>query len=443
MKLEDIKLSDLRVNSANDRHGELVDEDAAIEWLLKHRTLHMQNLAKDIISTGEIYEPPLVHPHNGHFIVYDGNRRTTVLKLLDDPQRAPSSDWAEFFSDLRKNWTGAFPSTVECQIEEDRDRLDEILYRRHTGQQSGVGQSQWDAEAKSNFEKRTGKKTKINVAEEIERLLVSSGRLENELKIPRSNLNRLLSAEQFRNRAGIAVDSNKLRYTHAEEKVLNALERIARDLASRTITLEDIWDNDSKRAYLNKLDQEKVLPRSEDALARTAPAKAKSTQTKTSQTKTFHNESKPSSDPGKRRHLIRNLDFGLQQTQNNRKILDIFNELQHRLKFDEHDNAIAVLFRVLLELSLEHYIKGASVPDIQKGENLSGKYRKALRHMFEAGKFEKKQFEALKKFEKGDPLFSTTTLHSYVHSADFFPSDHHLKSMWDTLEGFIVNCLKA
>ncbi|RCK21960.1 hypothetical protein [Thalassospira lucentensis] len=438
MKLEDIKLSDLRVNSANDRHGELIDEDAAIEWLLKHRTLHMQNLAKDIVSTGAIYEPPLVHPHDGHFIVYDGNRRTSVLKLLSVPQRAPSSDWADFFSNLRENWTGAFPSTVECQIEEDRDRLDEILYRRHTGQQSGVGQSQWDAEAKSNFERRTGKKTKINVAEEIERLLISSGRIDNELKIPRSNLNRLLSAEQFRNRAGIAVDSNKLRYTHDEDKVLNALERIARDLSSRTITLEDIWDNDSKRAYLNKLDQEKVLPRSEDALPKTAPAKAKSTQTKTSQ-----KESKPSSDPGKRRHLIRNLDFGFQQTQKNRKILDIFNELQHRLKFDEHDNAIAVLFRVLLELSLEHYIEAASVTDIQKGDKLSNKYRKTLTHMFDTGKIDKKQIDALKKFETGDPLFSTTTLHSYVHSADFFPSDHHLKSMWDTLESFIVKCLKA
>jgi hypothetical protein len=438
MRLKKIKIEDLRVNSANDRHGELVDEDTAIEWLLKHRTLHMQNLAKDVVSTGEIFEPPLVHPHKGQYIVYDGNRRTTVLKLLNDPQKAPSSDWATFFTDLKTNWNGTFPKAIECQIENDRDRLDEILYRRHTGQQSGIGQSQWDAEAKSNFEKRTGKRTKINVAEEIERLLVESDRLDSKLRIPRSNLNRLLSAEQFRNRAGIAVVSNKLKFTHEEAKVLGALNRIARDLISKEVTLEDIWDNESKRAYLNKLDKENVLPTSKDALPKTVEAKAKSPKEKALQT-----SEKPSTDPGKRRHLIRNLDYGIQQTHQNRKTLDIFTELQHRLKFDDHDNAIAVLFRVLLELSIEHYIGTEKIPNIQRGDKLSNKYQKALSHMLSTGDLEKKQFDTLKKFEKNDPLFSTNTLHSYVHSADFFPSDHHLKSMWDILEVFIVRCLKS
>ena len=157
MKYEDLKLDQLSVNRANDRHGELVDEDAAIEWLLTHRANHMRNLAKDIVSAGEIYEPPLVRKEGDVFVVYDGNRRTTALKLLAKPQRAMSADWARFFRTLRDQWDGDFPTSVTCQIEQDRERLDEILYRRHTGQQSGVGQSQWDAPAKTNFERRTGK----------------------------------------------------------------------------------------------------------------------------------------------------------------------------------------------------------------------------------------------------------------------------------------------
>ena len=47
MLLKNIALKDLAVNRANDRHGELTDEDAAIEWLLVHRELHMRNLARD------------------------------------------------------------------------------------------------------------------------------------------------------------------------------------------------------------------------------------------------------------------------------------------------------------------------------------------------------------------------------------------------------------
>lgn len=438
MKIQNIKLALLKVNRTNDRHGELIDEDAAIDWLLKHRTLHMRNLTADIVASGEIYEPPLVHKEGDNFVVYDGNRRTTVLKLLDQPQLAPSKDWAEFFSKLRAKWSGKFPSTIACQVENNRERLDEILYRRHTGQQRGVGQSQWDAEAKSYFEKRTGKRTKINVAEEIEKILHGANRLTPEQRVPRSNLNRLLSAEQFRNRAGVAVDGNKLKFTHEEEKVLVALTRIAQDLISRKKTLDDIWDNNAKRIYLNELDQENVLPKAKDALADIVDAKPNPAPAPDQRT-----PDSPSPEPEKRRHLIRNLDFGLEQTHQNRRALDIFTELQHHLKFDEHDNAIAVLFRVLLELSMEAYIEAKHVPDIQKGDRLSNKYRKVLSYMMSESVIDKKYHDSLKKFEKNDPIFSANTLHAYVHNADFFPSDHHLKNMWDTLEKFIIVCLKV
>ena len=58
MQLKNIPLKDLSVNSANDRHGELVDEQAAIEWLLTHRAVHMRNLAKDIVAEGRIEVVP-------------------------------------------------------------------------------------------------------------------------------------------------------------------------------------------------------------------------------------------------------------------------------------------------------------------------------------------------------------------------------------------------
>jgi hypothetical protein len=317
--------------------------------------------------------------------------------------------------------------------------LDEILYRRHTGQKSGVGQSQWHAEAKSNFEKRTGKNTKIDIAEEIETILRGAGRLNKKDRIPRSNMKRLLSAEQFRNRAGIAVEKNKLKFTHNEEKVLPALERVAHDLISKKITLDDLWDNDAKRRYLDSLDQEGILPTAKDALHEKKDAIPAAVSTASPVKK----NPKKSSDPEKRRTLIRDLDYGLQQTQHNRRVLDIFIELQHRLKFDEHDNAIAVLLRVLLELSIELYIQKQNVPEIHNGDKLANKYRKTLAHMYDSDLIDKKYRDSLKKFENSDPLFSANTLHSYVHSPDFFPSDHHLKSMWDTLATFVVICLKV
>ena len=47
-----------------------------------------------------------------------------------------------------------------------------------------------------------------------------------------------------------------------------------------------------------------------------------------------------------------------------------------------------------------------------------------------------------KKFEDGSAIFSAHTLNAYVHSNEFFPSEHHLKNMWDTLEKFVVICIR-
>lgn len=440
MKTKIIPLKNLSVNAANDRHGELADEDKAIEWLLTRRAGHMRNLTKDIVAERGIYEPPLVHDDGGNYVVYDGNRRITCLKLLVAPQKAPSKDWADFFAAARKDWTGTFPDRIQCQVETDRDRLDEILYRRHTGGQSGVGQSQWDAEAKSNFERRTGKKTRVNVAEEIEHKLREAGVLRAGARLPRSNLNRLLSAEGFRNRVGVSVVKNHLEFTHDEAKVMTALTRIAEDLMSRTVVLEGLWNNKGKRGYLDKLEKEGILPTAKDALSQNKDFKTLKTPAKKPDAPV---PAPPAPVPELRTTLIRNIDYGVVPQAHTQRAHDIWNELQRRLKFGDHDNAIAVLFRVLLEFSVENYIERKKLSSVHANDKLANKFRKVLDDMTAQAILDKKYLSNLKKFEQTEPLVSANTLHAYVHHRSFFPSDHHLKSMWDTLADFVVSCLKA
>lgn len=213
MSYRHIPLEFLAINRANDRHGELENETAAIAWLFNNFESHMKNLAKDIVGEGEIFEPPLVFPEDEKFVVYDGNRRVTCLKLLDKPKRAPTVELQEFFGEQRAKWNGNFPSALQCQIETDRDRIDDILFRRHTGTQSGVGQTTWDDRMKSNFINRTGMGGPFNVADEIEKRLSAAGMLPRK-KIPRSNMNRLFSTETLRNRVGFAVNKGKFELTH-------------------------------------------------------------------------------------------------------------------------------------------------------------------------------------------------------------------------------------
>ena len=434
MAIRNIPLSSLVVNRANDRHGELENETAAIAWLFKEREQHMRNLAKDIVDRGQIYELPLVAPENGQFVVFDGNRRVTCLKLLNDPRRAPTIELQAFFREQRARWKGAFPKHVQCQVETDRDRIDEILFRRHTGTQNGVGQSTWDDRMKSTFVARTGKGSGPSVADEIERRLTDAGLLPARRKIPRSTLNRLLSAEPFRSRVGFSMKGGKFEFTHDPAKSLNALARIAADLANRDLVLGHIWDVDGKQHYLDKLAGEGILPLASDSLKKGEEAKLRPKAERT----------KPSAKttPTVRTTLIPQKDFGLTWPGRLQRHHQIWEELQFHLDLRKHPNAISVLLRVLLELALENYIKEARV-SVHENDKLATRLEKVGLHLKSAGHIDAKQVDVIRKFKQGDKLVSADTLNKYVHSPNFAPSPEHLMSMWDSLADVVVLSLKA
>ncbi|GLK76239.1 hypothetical protein GCM10008171_14930 [Methylopila jiangsuensis] len=434
MAIKKLALSALVVNRANDRHGELENETAAIAWLFKARETHMRSLTKDIVEQGEIYEYPLVSPDKSKFIVFDGNRRVTCLKLLDDPRRAPTTELQAFFRDQKALWKGAFPTEIQCQVEADRDRIDEILFRRHTGSQSGVGQSTWDDRMKANFVTRTGKGGGPQIADEIEKRLSEASLLPTRRKIPRSTLNRLLSSEPFRHRVGVSMKGGRFQFIQDEAKSLTALARIAKDMAERDLVLGDIWDIDGKQGYLDKLELEGVLPKKTVTVTTAEPTKSAEKPAKV----------KPSAKatPTLRTTLIPQKDFDLSWPGRLQRHHRIWEELQFHLDLRTHPNAISVLMRVLIELALENYIKEAKVT-AHENDKLATRLEKAGLHLQAAGRIDAKKIEVLKKFKQGEKLVSADTLNKYVHSTNFAPSPEHLMSIWDSLADVIVEMLKV
>ena len=109
---------------------------------------------------------------------------------------------------------------------------------------------------------------------------------------------------------------------------------------------------------------------------------------------------------------------------------------------EKHANAISVLFRVLLELAVDHYVDAHNV-SIYPNDKLAKRVEKLGDALFSHGKIDKKQRTATKKFGQLDQLVSADTLNRYVHSPNFAPSAKHLEALWDTMAEFIVACLKA
>ena len=433
MTYRKLPLASLVVNPANDRHGELENETAAIAQLFATQEGHMRSLARDLVANGELYEPPLVFPEGDRFVVADGNRRTTCLKLLASPRRAPTVELQQFFAELRLKWPGKFPDKIECRVEADRDRVDNILFRRHTGVQGGIGQSTWTDRMKVNFVLRTGKGSGLNVADEVEALLKSAKMLPSK-KVPRSNLNRLLSAEPLRNRLGISARKGKVTIIRDPEATVKALHRVASDLAGRVITLEDIWDTESKLRYIDQLEAEGVLPRVTQP-AKPTPAQPPKTSTPP-----------PKAAPPKPRpwpHLIPDVDYGLSWPAHLQRHRAIWEELQYKLDLGEAPNAISVLLRVLLELSIDNYIKRQKLASVFETDKLSRKSAKVATDLETRGKIDKKYHGAITKLQQGEEIVSIDTLNRYVHSPNFSVSPEHLRMLWATMADFVVLCLEA
>jgi len=422
----ELAIADLRINQANDRHGEVGSEDLAIAELFRLHDAQMRSLAADIAYQGAIYDPPLVMPSNDGYTVFDGNRRVTCVKLLADPARAPSVELRTYFADLKNNAQGRIPTRLVCQIEDDRNVIDSILFRRHTGSQKGVGQLDWNARAKLNFVERTGRGGRINVAAEVERLLAEAGRLP-EGNIPWSTLTRLLSSEEFRNRVGISTAGQHFRITHEHGAVADALHRIASDLANQVVTLGNLWNNEGKRAYLNRLEGEGVLPLESKRLE--APVEAgrapKNPRTKQLPPQPPQTTFVPADAPR------------IQWIATQQRVRAIWEELQS-LTLRDHPNAISALMRILVELSVESYI---AEHGLRTHNTLSHKLRAVSAHLLNRQIIDQAYYEELERIRLNDELISVASMQRYIHSPDFAPMESELRTYWVRLGRFLIATL--
>lgn len=139
----------------NPRHEEVVSEARAIERLYK--TENIEQLAHDIALYGvNPAERCIVYPldedeeitDHSNFIVAEGNRRVCALKLLSDPDLAPS-DIRQKIESYARQWSPI--EEIDVVIITDEERRRHWLLRIHDGVQGGRGRKPWNAEQKTRF----------------------------------------------------------------------------------------------------------------------------------------------------------------------------------------------------------------------------------------------------------------------------------------------------
>jgi hypothetical protein len=434
MEIVSIAISRLKLNPFNDRHGPLRDEVSAIQWLLENRDNHMRQLASDLAKIKRLFEYPLVRQEVEDYIVFDGNRRICCIKLILNPKLAPIEKWVDFFSELGSSEVTAAFSEVECEVEPDLEVIDEKLYRRHTGSQEGVGQSQWDPAGKSFFLVRTGKDS-AGLGESIERVLKVEGLIDSKAEIPWSNLQRLLSSEPIRKRIGLSFAGGELTYLGDKNQNLRTLQRIANDLSSQKVVLGDLWNNEKKSRYLDRLKADGF------AVDQPPGKQSRAPEIKGSETPQIYRPAARGKAP-KEKHLIAGVDqnpfLHLPKMERAEKI---WRELQFTLEFDDHDNAIAVLMRVLLELPIVYYARQQGIV-FAASDNFARRVSAVSDSMLNREFIDARGRSIIRKFESDKPIVSAHSMHQYVHNPNFHPARSDMKAIWNVIRPVIMNSVR-
>ena len=194
-----IPVGRLFLNQENPRHQREEAEDGAILQLCENEAV--SRLARDIAQHGlSPLEKLAVFPDGEDaYVVAEGNRRLCAIKLLNDPQLAPSK-LQQNFEKLAENWNAI--SEIPCVVFEgpEDSTLRLWMQRRHSGEQGGIGLKNWNAEQKQRFSGGEKNRVALAVLDHAESEgLISADQRKGKL----TTVQRYLANPVFRNTLGI------------------------------------------------------------------------------------------------------------------------------------------------------------------------------------------------------------------------------------------------
>ena len=97
----------------------------------------------------------MLEQDDGSYVVLEGNRRLTAVKLLADPSLASTPAYKRQFETLKERMKGPILE-MPCAEVQNRDEAKHWLELRHQGEAGGRAVVRWDAEASTRFFKRPG-----------------------------------------------------------------------------------------------------------------------------------------------------------------------------------------------------------------------------------------------------------------------------------------------
>ena len=453
MIVKNVKLTSLFVNTENYRFEPLSSQKEAIDKMVEDQGDKLYLLVDDIITNGlSPVDLIIVTPSedDNKYIVLEGNRRITSLKLLNNPTLI-NDGYAllrKKFQKLQKDKSDVISKfkSINCAVFENPAEADIWIKRKHSGELNGIGTVTWNAQQKQRFEEKTEGKSSIPL--QIITLLKSQDNVPENIKDSLSKLNitnlqRLISDPYVREHLGLEINNGTLVSKIQISEVIKGLLKVVTDILNPEFKVADIYNREKRKQYIDGFEKEQKPDLSNETSSQWSVRDFVSND-KQSQ---LNNDSDETQSSKRKKSKARTslIPKNLLLYINNPKLNKIFEELK-QIPVKTCPNASSVLLRVFLELSVDAYlekynlVRNNAITACSSGESLQGKVGKTLNHMTnQLGIMSNDLSKGIRsEINDKNSVLSVESLNAYVHNEFFYPKADNLIIGWDNIETFFV-----
>ena len=278
---------------------------------------------------------------------------------------------------------------------------------------------------------------------------------------PLSILERLLTSPVVRNSLGIEKENNKVLGWYPMHEQAKGLSAIVNSIGSKQIQTKHVHTKAQRDKYINDLpdsDRPNKNTKLETAIPLANIVRSESGRERDINDPEGGNSvdefNEDTSQDGTHKN-VRHARPRHSNTRNNLippstsleipkvRIKDIMVELQ-KLRLNVTPNAIAVLFRTFLELSVDAYIESHNIREVTVNHFLKKKIEAVAAFLQENNIMTKDELFPLRRAVTTDTdLNSVRTFHSFVHNQSHSPSRADLCGMWNSFEPFFKKIWEA
>lgn len=466
--VNDVLLTDILLDTSNARIRVGIDQNDCISRILR-KEAQLLNLMKDIAENGLSTIPILVSPSEcgKKWVVKDGNRRITVLKLLSDPDSCPVNELKPKIRSIREQFIKNVVDKVDVLCSNDEDEIVREVIRRHSGAMGGVGQLDWNAYLRTIYLIEHYKNSEYKRAGQY-LLWCEKADVYVDEEFPISTLSRFFSEENL-NKLGFSIDGDVLVENIAAVKIKRIASRIISDFnPPARLTVDAVRTPKDASDYIARIRLEvgvdSVEFENEEVNKKNEPEgtggghnqnnnmppvpKDKEDDLKSNANLKRNDMAKPAG-PSKpswdRPKLFKSGKAGFNVPSDHIKVQNILSELKI-LNLAASANrkatpmAVAMLFRALIEMSVKHYQERNA---IKIKDTLHSNIASAADHMREFGTLSVDQHSVIIQRSRDEAgMLHVRTLQAYVHSEAFHPNQQVLNTLWDEVGPFVMACWK-